>query len=134
MLNLNELDIHTPKAKDNTSSGNRNGGITFVYHTNGKRIVLSKRILELLQDPERVSISYSDQYLFLAPERDEHSGYTLKKMSGQKVIYNAPLIKELLEHFGIDCSGNVCITFSDVEETDGDLIALNMQSDGGKEE
>ena len=40
MIDLSKFDLFEPKAKD-TSCGVRDGGVTFVYHKNGKRIVFS---------------------------------------------------------------------------------------------
>ena len=53
MIDLSQFEVTVPKATDN-SLINRDGGITFVYHENGKRIVFSKRVLDALNNPDEV--------------------------------------------------------------------------------
>ena len=96
MIDLSLFDIETPKATDN-SCGTREGGVTFIYHKNGKRIMFSKRILEMLGNPQRVKFGFVKEYLIIIPSDSE--GFLLKKMNKQNVIYNADLIKEVLEYY-----------------------------------
>lgn len=126
MINLSQFEMDAPKASDN-SSMSRDGGVTFVYHKNGKRIVFSKRILDLLGNPEKVKFGFINDYLIIMSSENE--GFTLRDMNKQKVIYNAPLIKETLDRFGIQYDDRYCKTFSEIEEIEGktDVIALKMK-------
>lgn len=124
MIELDLFDAVEPQAED-SSSGNHEGGITFVFHKNGKRIVLSKRVLNLLGNPVKVSIMFKNEYLIIL--NDSHGKYTLRD-SKLNTIYNTTLIKETLDHFGIDYSENVCQTFSEIEQLAGkeNTIAVKM--------
>lgn len=126
MIDLTNFNIDTPTAKD-ISIGNREGGITFIYHKNGKRIVLSKRILTLLGNPNKINFGFIEDYLIIMPSEGDN-GFTLKNMSQQKVIYNAPLIKEILEQYSIAYDDKFCKTFSEVEAVENceNTIAVKM--------
>ena len=127
MIDLSIFDLLEPKAKD-TSCGVRDGGVTFVYHKNGKRIVFSKRVLHLLGDPDRVQFGFIEGYLVISSGKNE-DGFSLKDMNKSRVIYNAPLIKEILNFFKIPYDERFCKTFSEIEEIEGmkNAVALKMQ-------
>ena len=127
MIDLSCFDLLEPKAKD-TSCGVRDGGITFVYHKNGKRIVFSKRVLSFLGDPDRVQFGFIEGYLVISASENE-DGFSLKDMNKSRVIYNAPLIKEILDFFKIPYDESFCKTFSEIEEIEGmeNAVALKMQ-------
>ena len=125
MIDLSKYNIEKPKTKDN-SIAKSDGGITFVYHKNGKRIVFSKRVLTILGNPEMISFGFIENHLIISPTVDE--GFTLKEMSKQKVIYNASLISEIFDYYNINYENDLCKTFSDIEIVDEDknIIAINM--------
>ena len=126
MIDLTQFEMENPKATDNALIS-RDGGVTFVYHKNGKRIVFSKRVLELLGNPDKVKFGFINGYLIVIPSEDE--GFGLRNMNKQKVIYNAPLIKEILDYFNILYNDCFCKTYSDIEEVEGkeNVVALKMQ-------
>lgn len=103
-----------------------NGGITLVYHECGKRIEFSNNVLNMLGNPTCVTVSYADEYLLISSAEE---GYTLKSMSKRKVIYCAPLVKEILENFGIDYKSQTCITFTDIDtvEDEEKTIAVKIK-------
>ena len=126
MIDLTQFEMENPKATDNALIS-RDGGVTFVYHKNGKRIVFSKRVLELLGNPDKLKFGFINGYLIVIPSEDE--GFGLRNMNKQKVIYNAPLIKEILDYFNILYNDRFCKTYSDIEEVEGkeNVVALKMQ-------
>lgn len=125
MLNLESLVLHEPTAKE-TSRGNSEGGLTFVYHKNGKRIVFSKRLLSMIGNPATVSFHFTKAYLVITGGNNET--FTLKDMSHQKVLYNAPLIVEIFEYYNIQLDGS-CHTFSEIEETtEADTVAVKISA------
>ena len=111
-------------AKESSISA-REGGISFVYHKNGKRIVISKRILEIMNHPQKIAVGLLNDYLILLP--DDENGYSLKTIGKQSVIYNSALIKEILDYFNIDYSKNICMTFSELEKVDGNNMAVAIR-------
>ena len=64
MIDLSQYNIEKPKTTDNANI-NRDGGVTFVYHKNGKRIVFSKRVLNMLDNPDRIEFGFIEKYLIL---------------------------------------------------------------------
>lgn len=125
MIDLSKYNIEKPKTTDNASI-NREGGVTFVYHKNGKRIVFSKRVLNMLDNPDKIEFGFIEKYLIISPSDKE--GFLLKEMNKQKVIYNALLIKEIFDTYKIEYNDTYCKTFSNIEivDTDKKIIAIEM--------
>ena len=84
-------------------------------------------------NPEKVDFAFEGDYLVITAE--ENGKFTLKNMSRSQVIYNAPLIREILEHFGIDYSEDFCEIFSKIEKVDGqgNAISIKMKSEPGEQ-
>lgn len=103
-----------------------NGGITFVYHECGKRLEFSNNVLEMLGNPNFVDISYADEYMLISAVED---GFALKTMAKRKVIYNASLVKEILDHYSIEYENQTCFTFADIDTVEGEenTIAVKMK-------
>lgn len=103
-----------------------NGGITFIYHKCGKRIEFSNNVLNMLGNPDYVDISYSDEYLLITSTVE---GFPLKAMSKRKVIYCAPLVKEILEHYKLDYENQSCLTFTNIDIVEGEekTIAVKIK-------
>ena len=59
---------------------------------------------------------------------EEFEGFSLKSMSKQKVIYNANLIKEILDNFNIKFEDAFIKTFSNIEEIENveNTIAIKI--------
>lgn len=130
MIDMKELDVRSPKTMDNETS-TREGGMTIVLHHNGKRLVFSKRILNKIGNTRRIKFGFAGDYLILIGSNEE--GFLLRNMNKHKVIYNASLIREILDAYGIDYTEDLCRTFSDVEEIQDmpDAIALKMKEGDG---
>lgn len=132
MINLDDFDVAEPQAKS-VSTGTHDGGLTIVFHINGKRLMFSKRVLEMLGNPEKVNFAFAGEYLVITAE--ENGKFALRNMSGSQVIYNAPLIREILHHFKIDHGDRFCRTFSEIEEIEGqsNAIAIKMSIRSGEQ-
>lgn len=125
MIDLDSISLEEPKTKESTR-GVRDGGLTFVYHKNGKRIVFSKRLLNMIGNPATVSLRFTDGYLIITGGDDET--FTLKEMSHQRVLYNAPLMMEIFEYYNIQLDGS-CFTFSELEATtDENTVAVKINA------
>ena len=97
-----------------------------VYHNCGKRIEFSNNVLNMLGNPEYVEVNYSDEYLLLT---SAEKGFALKAMGKRQVIYCAPLVKEILEHYKLDYKNQTCFTFTDIDIVEGEekTIAVKIK-------
>ncbi|MBQ3564417.1 MAG: hypothetical protein IJA21_07445, partial [Clostridia bacterium] len=60
-----------------------------------------------------------DNLVLISATEDEKGSNIIKSMLTRKVIYNANLVKEILEHFEIDYKGKNCFTFNEIEAVEG---------------
>lgn len=121
MVKLNRDNMVAANATVNKGNSRGKGGVTLVYHENGKRIEFSKIVFEKLGNPTALDFSYCDEYLVITSSSD---GNLVKEMGAKKVIYNAELVKDILNHFNIDFSEQSCFTFSEfdfVEEMENSI-------------
>lgn len=106
------------------TTGKKEGGVTFVFSKNGKRIEFSEKILEMLGQPTHINFKYDEHYIYLI---NDNEGNILKNMGKRKVVYNSALIGELLEVFSLKIEG-VCKTFSDIEQIEGEkAVAIKVK-------
>ncbi|MBQ3563666.1 MAG: hypothetical protein IJA21_03575, partial [Clostridia bacterium] len=102
MIKLEEHDLISAVSVANKGKSYGVGGVTLVYHDKGKRIELSNRVLEMLGNPTHIKFFFADDNLVLiSATEDEKGSNIIKSMLTRKVIYNANLVKEILEHFEI---------------------------------
>ena len=120
MIKLEEHDLISAVSVANKGKSYGVGGVTLVYHDKGKRIELSNRVLEMLGNPTHIKFFFADDNLVLiSATEDEKGSNIIKSMLTRKVIYNANLVKEILEHFEIDNKGKKCFTFNEIEAVEG---------------
>lgn len=130
MIKLELQDLISAESVANKGSSYGLGGITLVYHDKGKRIELSNRVVQMLKDPVHIKFCFTDKLLILiSVNEDEEGANIIKWMNKRKVIYNAKLIKEILEHFKIDYKSKTSFTFNDIEAVNGidDAIAVKIK-------
>lgn len=130
MIKLELQDLISTESVANKGSSYGLGGITLVYHDKGKRVELSNRVVQMLKDPTYIKFCFTDKLLILiSVNEDEEGANIIKCMSNRRVIYNAKLIKEILEHFKIDYNTKTSFTFNDIEAVDGidNAIAVKIK-------
>ena len=130
MIKLELQDLISAESVANKGSSYGLGGMTLVYHDKGKRIELSNRVVQMLKDPAHIKFCFTDKLLILiSVNEDEEGANIIKWMNKRKVIYNANLIKEILEHFKIDYKSKTSFTFNDIEAVDGidNAIAVKIK-------
>lgn len=125
MIKIEELNLIETKAIVNKNSCHSEGGVSFIYHKDGKRVEFSKRIYTMLGEPTNVTFKMSDDYLIIMADENGHKINKTEK-STRAVIYNAALVKEILDFYGIDES---CSSYSEVETIEGfeNAVALKMR-------
>ena len=130
MIKLELQDLISTKSVANKGNSYGFGGITLVYHDKGKRVELSNRVVQMFKDPTHIKFFFKDNLLILLSVNEDEDGANLiKSMGTRKVIYNAKLIKEILEHFKIDYKSKTSFTFNDIESVDGieNAIAVKIK-------
>ena len=130
MIKLEVQDLISTKSVANKGNSYGLGGITLVYHDKGKRIELSNRVVQMFKDATHIKFCFTDKHLILISVNEYEDGANIIKcMSNRKVIYNAKLIKEILEHFEIDYNSKTSFTFNDIEAVDGidNAIAVKIK-------
>ena len=130
MIKLELQDLISTKSVANKGNSYGLGGITLVYHDKGKRVELSNRVVQMFKDPTHIKFFFKDNLLILLSVNEDEDGANLiKSMGTRKVIYNAKLIKEILEHFKIDYKSKASFTFNEIEAVDGidNAIAVKIK-------
>ena len=130
MIKLELQDLISTKSVANKGNSYGLGGITLVYHDKGKRVELSNRVVQMFKEPTHIKFFFKDNLLILLSVNEDEDGANLiKSMGTRKVIYNAKLIKEILEHFKIDYKSKTSFTFNDIEAVNGidDAIAVKIK-------
>ena len=130
MIKLELQDLISTKSVANKGNSYGFGGITLVYHDKGKRVELSNRVVQMFKDPTHIKFFFKDNLLILLSVNEDEDGANLiKSMGTRKVIYNAKLIKEILEHFKIDYKSKTSFTINDIESVDGieNAIAVKIK-------
>ncbi|WP_117161418.1 hypothetical protein [Paraliobacillus sp. X-1268] len=107
------------------------GGLNVVYSKNGKRLSLNAAILTQLSNQSTVQIAYSENHIAIANYiGDKNTNYTLKQQGKNGAIYNAALVKEIIERYQLDFSNRTSLTFPvfEVQDKDDEMIVyINMR-------
>ena len=121
-MKLNELHLIETKATTN-SRGRRSGGISLVYHKNGKRIEFSQSVLSMLGEPESLTFQLDKNYLVILAD---NKGHKLNITGKRAVIYNAMLVKEIREFYNIQES---CSSYNVIETVEGleNAVAIKIR-------
>ena len=121
-MKLNELNLIETKATTN-SRGRRSGGISLVYHKNGKRIEFSQSVLSMLGEPESLTFQLDKNYLVILAD---NKGHKLNITGKRAVIYNAMLVKEIREFYNIQES---CSSYNEIETVEGleNAVAIKIR-------
>lgn len=100
-----------------TKTTTKNSCLTIVYAKTGKRIELSKTIHEMLGNTEKVDFSFDLKKKILFAFADDN-GSSVKINKNKAVIYNAPLVKEIIDKFKLDFEVHTSISFEKYEAVD----------------
>ena len=104
-----------------------NGIMSIVNAKTGKRIVFARTLLNTLNNPEKVFISFSNNKLAIAERLPENNNsFTLRYNNRKATIYSTDLIMEMINIFSLDFSDKTTITFTEVEyiECEGTTVAI----------
>ena len=104
----------TIKSKSRTAG--EAGVMSIVKARTGNRNTLSKELLDKLNNPQKIQISYTEDSVIIGEKLPNNNSSFNVKISGAKgIIYSTQLVKEIAELFGLDFSDRTSITFNEVE-------------------
>jgi hypothetical protein len=119
----NELKVIKPKSKSKARGAKSANGVCTVVNSekNGKRVTLSKEIMELLNNPVSIEIGFTEDGIAVAKKLPENGvEFSLRKNGNKGVIYSSQLVEEITELFDLDFQDRVSITFTEAEEVNDD--------------
>lgn len=122
-MKLEKLNLINTTATVNNGGKRSKGGISLVYHKNGKRIEVSQRVLSMLGEPESVTFQLDNNYLVISADKN---GHKLNITGKRAVIYNAMLVKEIIKFYDIQDS---CSSYNEIETVEGleNAVAIKLR-------
>lgn len=92
------------------------GVISIINAKSGKRIIISNEIMEILNNPSKIVMSFTEDKIAIGENLPNNDNYfNVKRMKSKGVIYSAGIVKEITEIYDLDFSNKTSITFFDVE-------------------
>ena len=92
------------------------GAMSVINSKTGKRIIVSREIMEKLNKPERIVMSFSEDKIAIGEQLPNNYNYiNIKVLKSKGVIYSAGIVKEITDLYKLDFSNKTSITFFDVE-------------------
>lgn len=116
-LDFIDLSEFTPVKSKSKAKESTEAGIMSIINSkkNGKRITLSKHLIQKLKVDKAINIALSSNAIVIASADAEIGNEFPFKVSGNKVIiYSADLVNEITMHYGLDFSDCVSKTFYEV--------------------
>ena len=92
------------------------GAMSVINSKTGKRIIVSREIMEKLNKPERVVMSFAVDKIAIGEQLPNNDNYiNIKVLKSKGIIYSAGIVKEITDLYKLDFSNKTSITFLDVE-------------------
>ena len=112
-----DLDSFKPSESKSINKGIAEAGIMSIINSKtGKRIIVSREIMEKLNKPERIVMSFSEDKIAIGEQLPNNDNYiNIKVLKSKGVIYSAGIVKEITDLYKLDFSNKTSITFLDVE-------------------
>ena len=112
-----DLDSFKPSESKSINKGIAEAGIMSIINSKtGKRIIVSREIMEKLNKPERIVMSFSEDKIAIGEQLPNNDNYIkIKALKSKGIIYSAEIVKEITDIYELDFSNKTSITFLDVE-------------------
>ena len=109
------LETFIPSQSNGVTKKSANGGISVVNAKTGKRVAISKEILDYMNVEDKIQFSFSDNEIAVGKELPNNNNYfTIKISKGKGNIYSTALVLEITELYDLDFKDKTSITFEDV--------------------
>ena len=112
-----DLDSFKPSESKSINKGIAEAGVMSIINAKtGKRIIVSREIMEKLNNPERIVMSFSGDRIAIGEQLPNNDNYIkIKALKSKGIIYSAEIVKEITDIYELDFSNKTSITFFDVE-------------------
>jgi len=123
-----DLEMFQPALSKTTTRSNLTAGVMSVVNSKqSKRVMLSRELMDKLNNPAMVAISFSEECVAIGERLPNNNNQLIIKPRGKKgAIYSAGIVSEITDKYGLDFNNRTSITFSEVEfiEAYGSTIAI----------
>jgi hypothetical protein len=122
-------DATKSKSKSNIRAAGEAGVLTIVNAKTGTRFAFSSEVLEKLENPTELQVSYDEsKKIIIVGENlvDNENTYPIRKNGKKGIIYSKLLVDEITEAMKLDFSNRTSITFQEAEYLNDEqyLIAI----------
>lgn len=92
------------------------GGVSVVNAKTGKRVTISKPILDYINVDDKIQFAFSDNEIAVGKELPNNDNYFTTKISKSKGnVYSTGLVLEITELYDLDFKDKTSITFDDIQ-------------------
>ena len=121
-------DLNQFKASESKTVNRNNNGegiMSVVNAKTGKRITLSRQLMDKLNNPEKIVISFNDNKIAIQLPNNVNC-LSIKHYKSKGILYSAGIVNEITCKYNLDFSNKTSITFSDVEYItyEKDIVAI----------
>lgn len=113
-----DLEGFIPSICKGTRKAMSKAGVLTIVNSkkNGKRVILSKELMQELDEPKEVQISYGSDAIAIGSNIFGNDNYfTLKPQKTKSVIYSSELVNEITELYDLKFGDIVSQTFYQVQ-------------------
>lgn len=116
-ISENTLERFIPSnSKGTTKSFTKGGGVSIINTKTGKRISVSKAILDYLNVEGKIQFAFSDNEIAIGKELPNNENYFNIRMSKTKgLVYCTSLVLEVTELYELDFQDRTSITFDNIQ-------------------
>lgn len=112
-----DLDLFKPSESKIRNNGIAEAGVMSIVNAKTvKRIVISRGIMEKLNKPEKIVMSFAEDKIAIGEQLPNNDNYiNIKVLKSKGVIYSSGIVKEITDFYKLDFDNKTSITFFDVE-------------------
>jgi len=82
---------------------------------NGKRLMLSEALFQLLESPKKLSFLFKENHLAIANEFPKTEAIKFSPDKRSHIIYSSGLVQDIVKKFNLDYSNRTSLSFNDIE-------------------
>lgn len=108
-----DLDLFKPSESKIRNKGIAEAGVmSIVSAKTGKRVVISKEVMEKLNKPEKIVMSFAEDKIAIGEQLPNNDNYiNIKVLKSKGVIYSSGIVKEITDFYKLDFGNKTSITF-----------------------
>lgn len=133
-----DLSEFTPSVCEQLGRAFGEAGVLSIVNSkkNGKRVSLSRELMEQLANTETVQIGFTDQLIAISEYLgDQYTSYMLRKSGSKSIIYSSELVKQITEKYHLNFTNRTSFTFTEASyKSQGDkkIAFVNIRKPVGK--